>query len=213
MKERPIIFSTESVRAILEGRKTQTRRVIKPQPEQSPNCKIDIRWGFRYFNKEHLDEMNRFCPYGQVGEGLWVRETWALRNDGKQVIHKAGYEDIVRALDLQEFAKEQGLPMPNIKWRSAFFMPRWASRITLEITEVRVERLQEISEEDVMAEGEPYMPLPKEGLLSFGYTKPYKYTREHFAYAWDPLNTKRGYGWETNPWVWVILFATGARLK
>ena len=176
MKEHPIIFSTDMVRAILDGKKTMTRRVIK-NPE-------------RY---EHIRECDFCCPYGQVGDRLWVRETLVITGGrgSEYVAYKAdGYE-----LDKGIFPE---------KWRPSIFMPRWASRITLEITEVRVERVQEITEEDAIKEGICVVDNTEDGIYSSpNYPDIH---RDIFMYLWDSLNTKRGYGWEVNPWVWVIEF-------
>ncbi|MBA7687968.1 hypothetical protein ES703_96442 [subsurface metagenome] len=123
-----------------------------------------------------------------IGQRLWVREKFAIRNDGRQVMHYAGYQEIIKALDLPDF---------NIRWKPSIHMPRWASRILLEITDIRVERLQEITGKDCILEGIPYsyldFPAGEDEIQSF-------------AQLWDSLNAKRGYGWETNLWVWVISF-------
>ena len=185
MREHPILFSTEMVKAILEGRKTMTRRIIKPQPVMvngyyrwQPKAGYDI-------NLEHLNInlTNKLCPCGQVGDRLWVRETWA---DGMNVpvliIYKAdkAWTDV------------------KIKWRPSIFMPRWASRITLEITDIRVERVQEITEEDAKAEGTTPSIV--------GSDREYLKYRAGFMTLWDKLNAKRGYSWESNCWVWVVSF-------
>jgi len=207
MKETGIIMSGSHPVDILEGRKTQTRRVIKGLPNWVNAVSIILApqglFGFGEIKGEVKGRWFRDsfkCPYGQVGDRLWVKETFALRNDGKQVLHKAGYEDIVKALDLQKFIKERGLPALNIKWTSPLFMSRCDSRITLEITGLRVERLQEITEEDAEAEGE--------GWSGVGDGENYDVCSaiENYAHLWDSLNAKRGYGWEKNPWVWVIEF-------
>lgn len=180
MKERPIIFSTEMVRAILDGRKTQTRRVIKPQPyyEGSPpwnwKCKQMI-WS-RCYEATLKKEMYIACPYGQVGDRLWVREAFFPIPHTKEVWYKA--DDV----------------SGNVTWKPSIHMPRRASRILLEITKIRVERLQEITEEDARAECAP--PTP-DALPSCLYD---------FRVLWNSLNAKRGYGWETNPWVWCLKF-------
>ncbi len=174
---KPIIFNTDMVRAILDGRKTQTRRVI-PRDVVTKNAIASIiRGGELGFTK---------CPYGQVGSKLWVRETWVPTFQGLDCLYKA-----------DETGKPSLFPVSG--WKPSIHMPRWASRITLEITEVRVERLQEISEEDAIAEGIP--PFAPNGKVQSS-TIPCK----HFSTLWDSLNAKRGYGWETNPWVWVISF-------
>ena len=170
MKERPIIFSTEMVRAILEGRKTQTRRVIKPQPEGMDEV---------YFRDFRRDFGGRKCPHGQVGDGLWVKEIY-YQDPGGGIWYRA---------DNDEWLQD------HESWRTPLFMPRWASRITLEITGLRVERLQDITEEDAVTEGLP--PREQTGFDTARY-------RYHIL--WDSLNAKRGYAWDSNPWVWVIEF-------
>lgn len=210
MKEIPILFSGEMVRGILEGRKTQTRRVVKPQPQL-----ISGRFEFSGNQEDAWPEpqvwlaltpsgkfgLNRppyyRCPYGAPGYQLWVRETWCQYIDvmsGKREDVRLAY----RATDEMQF------PM---KWRPSIHMPRWASRITLEVTRVRVERLQEISEEDLKAEGLA-LPSPYIGVGFGGEVIESEHIDKDpwhwFAELWDSLNAKRGYGWEANPWVWVI---------
>jgi hypothetical protein len=161
MNERPILFSGEMVRAILEGRKTQTRRVIKPQ----------LRINYK-------------CPYGQPGDRLWVRETWQCFKPNTEEIINPNTVNI-RALAYRATNEWRG------KWRPSIHMPRWASRITLEITAVRVERLQDIGEVDAMREGDPTCENTH---------------IDWFRALWDSINAKRGYSWESNPWVWVVEF-------
>lgn len=198
-KTRPILFTAEMVRAILDGRKTQTRRVIKPQPldgflptvgRYCPNM-VDRRDGEMYPGPERFgvsDEEQDFpCPYGQPSDRLWVRETWqphpefSVKEPGG-CLYRAD-----RGHDLQ---------YPDGKWRPSIYMPRWASRITLEIGNVRVERVQEISEDDAGMEGAP-----------IGFVHSMNHTaRAWFHELWDSINAKRGYGWDANPWVWVVEF-------
>jgi hypothetical protein len=187
MKERPILFSGPMVRAILEGHKTMTRRVMKTQ----------------YVNVDKLDryteEMQlRHCPYGQLGDRLWVRETWAPHDD---LAVQSRDEGMIyfRADDEQKYSTDG-------KWRPSIFMPRWASRITLELTDVRVERLKEISELDAEAEGamEWWNSLTRsqqEQIYSGG-----RGPCGAFRDLWDSINAKRGYGWEKNPFVWALTF-------
>lgn len=206
-KERPIIFGGESVRAILAGLKTQTRRVVKPQPER-----VGDGWlyaGDFYGSDDSLLSHlfhdvyggDKGMLYGGVyGDGtsdrLWVREVWtwyAFRNQPKRVVYRADEE------------------LHGAKWRSPIFLPRDLSRLTLELTEVRVERLQSISEEDAKAEGAPMMARVHRFDPVFGTsigprvhpTGSHKYG---FAVGWDRLNAKRGYSWESNPFVWVLSF-------
>jgi hypothetical protein len=177
MKEHPILFSSEMVMAILEGRKTQTRRAIKRQP-----IYLEGVWIWR--RTEWLDDKIidpsplDLCPYGYPGDQLWVREAWApqVLEDGRK--YKSGDSVIYRA----DFCGE-ALDYP---WRPSIFMPRWASRIMLEIVNIRVERVQQIGGTDAFAEG--------------------GFTVTQFIELWDKLNAKRYFLWESNPWVWVIEF-------
>jgi hypothetical protein len=207
--ERPIIFSGEMVRAILEGRKTQTRRVIKPQPYaliddwpyvDNPIEVVDEKTHRtkKVFSDEH---MRRFvkrvaCPYGQVGDRLWVRETWAPgvwlnQYDDLDPGYRASWAQMARNTNFME-----------PRWRPSIHMPRWASRITLEVVGVRVERVQEISYADALAEG-VWRPGP--------YADPDQVDREYdardqYSHLWDEINARRGYSWASNPLVWVVEF-------
>jgi hypothetical protein len=193
IKEHPILFSTEMVKAILENRKTMTRRVVKPQPRGKLVIldKTSASRGVFDFVEKYNE--THFCPYGQVGDRLWVRETcqYPINRDGtpvKKAIYKADLSDA----DIESEACDWD-------WNPSIFMPRWASRITLKITNIKVERLQEITEEDAIAEGIPAF-APKGVRVSS--TIP----RKHFASLWDKINSKNGYEWSVNPWVWVISF-------
>lgn len=232
MKERPILYNGEMVRAILDGRKTMTRRVVKQQPIGLTGA--GSLWfnppykGLIYDNNEGQPDLIRRCPYGQPGDRLWVRETWLqLNGEGSEPdalcyksddsilwLHdgKLGYQNC-KASDL--------IDPGNDKWKPSIFMPHWASRVTLEITEVRVERLQEISEEDVEKEGMGYLidngwhrpdciqwpsRYDEKGVCceQGGCSCPDYYDKESFPFLWDSINKK--YPWESNPWVWVISF-------
>lgn len=179
MTDHPILFSAAMVQAILAGRKTQTRRVIKPQP--FPDENRHWYWkhhtmSFRRFPTEWLEE----CPYGVAGNQLWVRETWRTTEVYESVYYKAD----------QPYNSE-----PGWGWKPSIHMPRHRSRITLEIVNVRAERLQDIlnNDVDVYAEGCP------EVIEQCG-------PHQWFQYNWDAINTKRGLGWATNPWCWIINF-------
>lgn len=200
MRERPILFSGEMVRAILAGRKTQTRRVIKPQPSNMDEWSgmgefIDGRYGF-----QNAVGNDYFCPLGKPGDRLWVRETWGMsvRRDGaggtgEFITHKADDPDAIYC------SAACGTNIP-IKWHPSIHMPRWASRITLEITDVRVERVQEISIDDIRSEG-VMQRFPK---VNDQFTP--GILRVQFMNLWNSMYSKRGYGWESNPWVWVVSF-------
>lgn len=232
MRERPILFSGEMVRAILDGRKSQTRRVMVPQPivtphfsrprdlaswRRRPNDRAAICW---FVGEQpqgaNGDQMLARCPYGQPGDRLYVRETFQVEsnyhvdcrnskppfNDGRPIFrdsdpdypyweqcHYAATDPCPELLDVDTDDLMQ-------RWKPSIYMPRWASRITLEITGVRVERLQDITEDDAVAEGRPRHNKPPESIS----------TVEMFAASWNGLKGKRGYGWDANPWVWVIEF-------
>ena len=186
MKERPLICQSESVIGILEGRKTQTRRVVKERVSISDH---GMGHNPMVLHKGDWYRPVEWSPYGQPGDRLWVRETWAY-------IFNSGSEPPTYTT----YFKANGNTLPGInKWRPSIFMPRWASRITLEIVNIRVERVQDISEEDAKAEGTKGLYDDWAGPGKLTYRKPYKA-------LWDSINSKRGYGWDVNPWVWVIEF-------
>ncbi|HEX5704912.1 MAG TPA: hypothetical protein VFX97_17065 [Pyrinomonadaceae bacterium] len=235
-KERPILFSGPMVRAILEGRKTQTRRVLKFQP--NPDW-TEIAVEYPHANNEPVATYRAFpnggsarwaicgCPYGGPGDRLWVRETWATHfNQRFHDEHGLSAPDFLVDVETLEpcvvYAADQNFPMTineefvaehnHVAWKSSIHMKRSASRITLEITNVRVERLQEISAGDCYAEGVKTVPsdqsaafVPGTDIIQRGGTADERYIRA-FAKGWDALNARRGYSWESNPLVWVIEF-------
>lgn len=201
---KPILFSGPMVRAILDGRKTMTRRAMRGAlwiaPDGSRTC-IDLRG---------IHPLLDACPYGQPGDLLWVRETWTTHENDK------GADCVLYRADV---------PDPEIygPWRPSIFMPRKHSRITLRVTSIRAEQLQDISEEDAIAEGvgldiwdqaivardysrsdgwfqswsddcpDPYVPVPE-------------IARASFRTLWDSINGKRA-SWDSDPWVWVVEFS------
>ncbi len=205
--ERPILFSAKMVRAILEGKKTQTRRVMKVQPW--PDATVEVgpyhpHWIDRNGESQpgpatfgaiwdHQDIVNGGdaglrCPYGAPGDTLWVREAHAISaNPDLGPWYRLDHEE----------ARSSG-PRVDVKWRPSIHMPRWASRITLRITDIRVERLQDISEDDAKAEG----------------VTPLDYAAHHvaagcgariaFEQLWNKINSPGA--WEANAWVWVVAF-------
>ena len=180
--ERPILFSTPMVQAILAGRKTQTRRIFKGTTEHKE------AYNPAYLEKyKDSDGWKKICPFGQIGDKLWVRETWRPYSESRVQIEYKADGKIIDYPDRPSF-EFYGCGQ---NWRPSIFMPRWASRITLVITDVRVERLQDISEEDAKAEGCDYNP-------NFSPCQFYKK-------VWNSINGKT-YPWESNPWVWVISF-------
>lgn len=196
MKERPILFSGPMVRAILKGRKTQTRRVVKPQPkfkdfEDGRMLAFVDKWGYCPVERNlHL------CPYGSTGDRLWVRETWHGSGNKKLALNPEHPMD-----SLSYRADWHGVDTGLI-WKPSIHMPRWASRITLEVKGVRVERLQDISEDDAKAEG----VTPKGDTYIAANVAKDSPHRMEFWTLWQSINAKRGFGWDTNPWVWVIEF-------
>lgn len=188
MSEHPILFSGPMVRAILDGSKTMTRRVVKYTPAMGN----PFEWR-NLPESKLIGKIDRFCPYGQPGDRLWVRETWGCEG-GNTVRYIA--DGSKRRLH-HEFPSK--LARFNKANKPSIFMPRWASRITLEITGVKVERVQDISEQDAEAEGISFMrdiPDADETLTA----------KTLFNILWDSINAKRGYGWDVNPWVWAITF-------
>jgi len=202
MKERPILFNSEMVRAILEGRKTQTRRVVKPQPgdfQRVVRSRDSLSgWGYA---RMISGVQNITCPYGQPGDRLWVREGFRLISQlGPETwdtfLHPQ-YKSDMKIGHICSIMREFYKP----GWKPSIHMPRWASRITLEITDVRVERVQDITDEDIMAEGFGYNQLRDDGRMKNGFP-----IIDGFADLWDSINAKRGYSWDLNPWVWAISF-------
>lgn len=231
-KETGIIMSGDHPAKILDDTKTMTRRTWGLKRVNT--CPDD--WEFIGLNASGLGEFcNRYdglgvrckCPYGQVGDRLWVRETWRIESfmggepllfgykDGQAMEENTSLSDTlnyeewyervcIQSTEEAQEAFKKGLVCQDkegyyrwdvgkspCRWRSSIFMPRWASRILLEITERRAERLQDISYEDAQAEG-----------ISGAFIE----MRARFAGLWDSLNAKRGYGWDKNNWVWCISF-------
>lgn len=205
--DKPILFSGPMVRAILEGNKTATRRVVKPQPDsirKSPFVPSGIE-------DNHGREIK--APY-QPGDHLWVRETW-----GSNIVK--GYEEYGKIFYRADIPDQKTVPQTyGCPWRPSIHMPRWASRITLDVTAVRAERLQEITEEDAIREG--LTGITKDGkLVKYGIpdrdglpgTDNTGWAWQDWcvnpidalARLWDSINGKT-YPWKDNPWVWVIEF-------
>lgn len=203
MKTWPILFSAPMVRALLNGSKTQTRRVVKPTPAPNQDLSISIgSSGFHFvidkgaFSYPDVRRYRWDCPYGQPGDRLWVRETyWRDEEDGS-VFYRADPDS--DAVDANKH--ETGLAKYN--WRPSIFMPRAASRITLEITAVRVERLQDISGADAQAEG---IVPDGDGGWHLADTRHYMGDPiSSYASLWEYINGADS--WDLNPWVWVIEF-------
>lgn len=217
MSERQILFSAPMVRAILEGRKTQTRRVFNPQPRGDvaslAHIGTFVKTGRALFAARDAarQPVNAFpigshsvkddiaCPYGKAGGHLWVRETLRLHADGNW--HRGADDSLI------ELAQDDERVSYMIAWAHhqerdycpSIHMPRFACRLVLELTKVRVERVQDISDDDAIAEGiEPSDVGDANEEAAFNAAA--------YAELWDALNKKRGFGWDINPWVWVLEF-------
>lgn len=207
MTHRPILFSAPMIQAILAGKKSQTRRIMKSQPYTLRTEGFGYptkHGGFVSLQSEHcLNE----CPYGNPGDRLWVRETWtgtwhpAVGASGEQMhlVYAAdGSEHLVNAPEDYVLPKAAAKPSNFV---TPLFMPRWASRITLEITEVRVQRLQEISEDDCKAEGVKLLKTNCDGECG---STPCGITRQPFIQLWESINGADS--WTENPFVWAVSF-------
>ncbi|HCC2880301.1 morphogenetic protein [Klebsiella variicola] len=206
MTERGMIFNSEMVRAILDGRKTQTRRIMAPQPADDiergifPNPEA-IGWKSSLRHK-HGSTTAHFCPYGKPGDRIWVRETFQGPLFDYDLMDS--YCKDPTPFEKPEFCvyKADGVPAPEFYdaddelhccWRPSIHMPRWASRILLEITDVRVERLKSISDGDAIREG-----------CSTADMKSGDCVADVFARLWASIYGDES--WNSNPWVWVIEF-------
>lgn len=242
--EKPILFSGESVRAILDGRKTQTRRLkglidVNNYPGNlqgnstlgplgyrgmevsdynlKPTEKKEFRINpglYHWFlgeqeNKKEINPIPIKCPYGQVSDILWVRETWKAEEleSGLDGIHYKcddGFQPIQNTITASDAWFEQYYKGRD-NWRPSIFMPRWASRITLQIKNIRAEKLQDIRWKDCLAEGIEEDSNYKAHIDKIGKMNSF-YPKIIFKQIWDSINAKRGYSWDSNPFVWVIEF-------
>jgi hypothetical protein len=209
VKEKPILFSAPMVRAILDRSKTQTRRVIKPQPAICPHNGLYLDWA-KLGSGVSCDRvaLALYSPYGQIGDRLWVRETWNAWMHGIDDCDPYLWSDITpEDRKIATYGKigyqATDAPLdPDVKslWVPSIHMPRWASRITLEITDIRIERLQDISEEDAKAEGCKASEVVELIDGSPCFTSEYRK-------LWDSINgIDNPKSWESNPWVWVVSF-------
>ncbi len=205
-KSRPILFSGPMVRAILDGTKTQTRRVARIDDESFSDAYVQYGDGHSGIGayvgeSEYPDDGSVFvqCPFGAPGDLLWVRETWRVHG-GQEYEYQQDRASVMYRADM-----DMGTLDLDWEWRPSIFMPRWASRITLRVESVRVERLRDIAALDCIAEG---LDLPigiNESDLLRGKAPAGMDLRLRFATAWDSLH-KPGNRWEDNPWVWVVGF-------
>jgi len=202
MNEKPIIFSGDMVKAILDGRKTQTRRVIKPQPDED-GLSCDAGYPFIWYDTDNKPQK---CPYGTGGTKLWVRETlaniggWAYYAAPSATLLAHEHDEVISV-----FTKT------HVKWRWKFnklsqrYMPYEAARTFCRITNIRVERVREISKEDAVAEGIPWRwtnDTEGEGEETLSDV-----VIDDFGTLWDSINGKRqGCSWEDNPWCWCLTF-------
>lgn len=193
MRDRPILFTGPMVRSILQGRKTQTRRIVKPQPE----CLQDVQALQYHVSTGEPLVIGRGCPYGQPGDRLWVKETWQAWRYCSMEYNEWCLCDCPPSEILERFRTpklEYAATTESVgPWRPSIFMPRWASRITLKIVSVRIERLLDISNEDCWDEGMCDATNPE-----------VKANRKWFSELWESINGPGS--WNANPWVWVIQF-------
>lgn len=208
MKARPILFSAPMIGALLDGTKTQTRRVVKPAREPNFGAEMAPREIAGDVRKGNFD----MCPYGQTGDLLWVRESFmpapmeappeVARATRWNIAYAAGGQGIVMAPDSYN-------PMlyNYERWSPSIHMPRWASRLTLRITDVRVDRVQDISEADAIAEGIEQSGLNNViGPAAAATLAKGSLAIDRFARLWQSINGPRDLGWYVNPWVWALTF-------
>jgi hypothetical protein len=222
MKETGILMSGPMVRATLDDLKNQTRRPMNPQPPDWIN-----EFGYTMFTPPGYISGRGFwkgvpgdegpaekffkCPFGMPGDRLWVRETWRVNaymgvgpNHKVNIGYRAGGIPKLFKRPLPENELFEKIPDTHRSmeaWKPSIHMPRWASRLTLEIVKIRVERIQDISDADICAELGLLTEFPGPG------PEPYKRDlRSSFSFLWDSIYAKRGFGWDTNHWVWVIEF-------
>ena len=231
--DKPILFSTPMVQAILDGRKSMTRRVVKPQPMWIAEPNVP-------FKTPDADPKGIIKPPYQPGDHLWVRETWTkyyysdengyTHYDQPMIYYAADGEPDFRIVDGDGF----GIDDQRIKWKPSIHMPKEAARIWLEVTDIRAERLQSITWKDALSEGIDHInkedaeicdfcPLEdnQKGVKNYGNGPSFCFDGgpcdeaqlhfkddcvDCFSELWDSINAKRGYGWDTNCWVWVIEF-------
>ncbi|SXE20087.1 ASCH domain-containing protein [Klebsiella variicola] len=219
MTERGMIFNGEMVRALLDGRKTQTRRIMKVQPSEDftpMNMALETDYKARWYTPGVVDKDGYLqpaskkvfgvsnenegysCPFGAVGDRIWVREAFrvhSLATDVATLVYKASERNSWTEQTHRVPVAVCNKPATPEKWTPSLHMPRWASRILLEITDVRVERLNSISEEDAGREGYPAVPAPYGGHMDKWLW---------FRQLWDGIYPEQSF--KHNPWVWVISF-------
>ena len=220
MTDRPILFSGPMVRALLAGRKTQTRRVLKAQP------RAGARYTGIHYASDEPDSWFFNTPHGSQkvrvaydeGDRLWVREAWrtGLAYDDLSPSEMGGDEQVLFEADgvTERWSRNSSEPG---RLRAGMHMPRWASRLTLIVTDVRVQRLQEITNEDCIAEGIPVHPnenAPRVGPVIDDFGRKNDLISHYgagYRRLWDSLNAARGFSWQTNPWIVAVTFAVERR--
>ena len=247
MSEKPILFSGLMVRAILDGRKTQTRRVVKIQPPEDVGEIVTGRYHPVIIDRDGVEQPGREtfgaydydgqwgcrCPW-ESGDLLYVRETWGTKRMVSLTQRRAPWDEVVYRAGRQVRASKDAPPgnfdtqtwplswsedKPDDRWRPSIHMPKWAARIWLRVTDVRVERLQEITEMDAKAEGFEDTEVvghstagrPFGDGFTMGPLTEWTSASGNFARLWEALNAKRGYGWDANPWVWVVSFERSSK--
>lgn len=219
MTDRPILFSGPMVRALIEGRKTQTRRVLKPQPVALETRPLGFvgnpaKFAFTLCHEGGANETLYVPVAYTIGDRLYVREAWGVGTrpcpiegwrDGVEYRAEEAYLDNEDdELTLHAVTTPEGVHLEDYAsdgWRPSIHMPRWASRLTLTVTDVRVQRVQDISNADALAEG---IEWPIADCAEAG--EPSGSPILVFEELWDSLNAKRGFGWDANPWVVAITF-------
>lgn len=218
MRERPILLNAEMVRAVLDGRKAQTRRMLTPRQLKMIDAAASIgecyplESGQQHENSQSY--YREWCPFGAVGDRLWVRETFRVHSratDVATLVYKASEQQSWTQQTHRVPIAMCNKPAVVDKWTPSIHMPRWASRITLEITGVRVERLNNISEQDAASEGVgsavwfAAKGVPEEQWTSLGEHGAYRASHiNSFASLWESIYGEES--WQANPWVWVIEF-------
>lgn len=221
--ERPMIFNGVMIPSLLDGTKTQTRRLVKPIPEYNTGC---YYWKTKclccHAGKWKINpDVIQACPYGKVGDKLWVRETW--KPHASHWFNEGGGEEESFSVSYKAGGSRSPEPphdycLPDREgWLPSTHMPRWASRILLEITDIRIERLKDITREDAIAEGIEGEPCDQT-IAWKDYLNPKQWgfpewgddcdtaAIDSYRSLWNMLNAKKGFGWEVNSFVWVIEF-------
>lgn len=208
MKESPILFSTDMVKAILEGRKTQTRRMIKPQPKENMQYfgwktpeYLEVAFG----KDTKIDSLHK-PRFGDIGDMLWVRETFCLTQPTHPEAYHFGYKCGIMLISDWEASEKYDFSKPDV-WKPSIHMPKEAARIWLQITDVRVERLQDISDEDAIAEGIEKHPDDKTNIHYRNYHhKDFLMITPKYSFKtlWESIHSYDS--WDANPWVWVISY-------